>query len=195
MVNLFGKIFLLIILTNFSLSQTRKTNLEVVEELINSVVDEISSYVNSKEIEVESKLENGFVENRFLNSLSQRYEVFFDDTSSNINVLRLDAFKSKISYKIESRGLFKKHRVKRDVKITFYCSMIENNKLLFSRNFEREYSDYVSMPEIKDIEDSSFIFTRGEFIDQPLTLSKIFEGLIAVFSIGIAIYLLFAMRK
>lgn len=49
--------------------------------------------------------------------------------------------------------------------------------------------------EIKNFEDKAFNFTQGEFAGGSLTLSKIIEGIVIISSIGIAVYLLFAVRK
>ncbi|MCS7230034.1 MAG: hypothetical protein RMJ81_09575 [Candidatus Kryptonium sp.] len=190
--DIFRKIFILSIFLNFSFAQTQ-TNFEVIDSLLNSIVGEISEQIRSDKIKVETSLQNKVIENRILNSFSKRFALYINDDADAI-LVRLDAFKSRIKYAPVSRGLFRKF-VNRRVEINLYCSVIQDGKVLFSRDFKREHSDYVKDDAIQDLEDESFDFTRGEFIGNTLTIDKLLEVAVLVLSVGISIYLLFAVRK
>lgn len=191
--DIFRKIFILSIFLNFSFAQTQ-TNFEVIDSLINSIVAEISGQIKSDKIKVESSLQNKVVENRILSSFLKRFILYVNDDAADAVVVRLDAFKSKIRYAQVSKGLFKKS-VDRRIEVNLYCSVIENGKILFSRDFKREYSDYVKADAIRDLEDENFDFTRGEFTGNTLEIGKVLEGAILILSVGISIYLLFVVRK
>ncbi|MFN3134872.1 MAG: hypothetical protein ACK44H_04795 [Candidatus Kryptonium sp.] len=194
MVNLICKFFLFLVFVSLTFAQS-KSNFEIIDSLISSIVDDISSQIKSEKIRVESNLQDKVIENRILNSFLRKFAVFFYDSVADADIVRLDAFKSKINYVPESKGFFKSPVVKRNIEVSLYCSAIGNGELLFSRDFKRIYSDYVKADEIKNFEDKAFNFTQGEFAGGSLTLSKIIEGIVIVSSIGIAVYLLFAVRK
>ncbi len=193
MANFVRKLFCLCLLPfNFLFSQNL-TNFEIVDSLINSIVDEISSQFNSEKIKVESNLQDKLIENRILNSLLKRFVVFFDDDVDD--VVRLDAFQSKIYYIVEQTGFLKRSRLKREIEISLYCSVIKSGRLIWSDSLRRKFSDYIDPDEIEKIEDKNFKFTRGELIERSSSLRKFFEGFLVVSSIGVAIYLLFVLRK
>ncbi len=169
------------------------TNFEIVDSLINSIADEISSQVNSEKIKVQSNLQDKLIENRILNSLLKRFVVFLDDDVDDI--VRLDAFQSKIYYIGEPRGFLKRSRLRREVEINLYCSIIKGGRLVWSDSLKRKFSDYINPDEVEKVEDKDFEFTRGEFVETSLSLRRILEGFLVASSIGIAIYLLFVLRK
>lgn len=177
---------------NFLFSQNL-TNFEIVDSLIDSIVDEISAQVNFERIKVQSNLQDKLIENRILNSFLKRYTVFLDGEVEDI--VRLDAFQSRIYYIAESRGFFKRSRLKREVEINLYCSVIKNGRLVWSDSLRRKFFDYISFGDIEKLEDKNLEFTHGEFIESNLSLRKIFEIFFVVSSVGIAIYLLFVLRK
>lgn len=194
MADFFRKIFLFFVCMNFSFAQSQ-TNFEIIDSLINSIADEISTYIKSEKIKIESNLQDKVVENRILSSLLKNFSLFFDDIPDDASVVRLDAFSSKINYIPQSKGLFKGLMIRRNIEVNLYCSAVENGKVLFSRDFKREYFDYIKPDEIQDLEDENFKFTHGKFVRENSIFDKIIEGLIIASSIGIAIYLLFAVRK
>jgi hypothetical protein len=161
--------------------------------LINSIVDEISSQLNSEKIRLQSNLQDKLVENRILNSLLKRFIVFFEGDVDD--VIRLDAFQSEIYYIVERRGFLKGSKLRREVEISLYCSIIKSGRLIWSDSFRRRFSDYVNPDEVEKIEDKNLEFTRGKLIERSSGLRKFFEGFLVVSSIGIAIYLLFVLRK
>lgn len=83
-----------------------RSNLDIIDSLINSIVDEISNQIKSEKIRVESNLQDKVIENRVLNSFLRKFTVFFYDSAADVDIVRLDAFKSKINYIPESRGFF-----------------------------------------------------------------------------------------
>lgn len=193
MANFVSKLFCLCLLPfNFLFSQNL-TNFEIVDSLINSIVDEISSQFNSEKIKVQSNLQDKLVENRILNSLLKKFVVFFDEDVDD--VVRLDAFQSKIFYIAEHTGFLKRSKLRREVEINLYCSVIKGGRLVWSDSLKRKFSDYVNPDEVEKLEDKDFKFTQGEFVERSSSLRKILEGFIVVSSIGIAIYLLFVLRK
>jgi len=195
MANFLRKLFCFTFLPfNFLISQ-KPTNFEIVDSLINSIVEQISSQIETEKVMIQSNLQDKLIENRILNAFLKKFVVFIDDSADASGVVRLDAFKSKVYYIPESGGFLKRSKLKRSIEIELYCSAIKNGRLVFSDNFRREFSDYVSPDDIEDIEDENFKFTRGEFVGDDLSLRKIVEGFIVASSIGIAIYLLFVLRK
>lgn len=192
--NFFRKTFLFFILLNFSLARSQ-TNFEIIDSLINSIAAEISTYIKSDRVKIESSLQDKLIENRIFSSLLKKFSLFLDDVIDDVSIVRLDAFISKIYYIPESRGLFRGFAVKRNIEINLYCSVIKNGEILLSRDFKREYSDYVKPDEIQNLEDDSLDFTRGKFVEKDSGWGKIIEGLLIASSVGIAVYLLFAVRK
>ncbi len=187
------KFFLLFLaFINFTLAQTR-TNFEIIDSLINSIVDDISSEIISEEIRIESNLQDKVIENRILNSFLRKFTVVYNDAPAK--VIRLDAFRSRINYVFASKVFFKSSVVKRNIEVNLYCSAVDDRRVLFSRDFKRVYSDYVKTDEIRTLEDKTFSFTQGEFVGGSSTLSKVIEGIVIISSVGIAIYLLFVIRK
>ncbi len=188
--------FLCFIFLSFNLLVSQSlTNFEIVDSLINSIVSEISTQIKSDKIKFQSNLEDKLIENRILNRLIEGFTVFINDSVGDAYILRFDGFRSKIYYVFEPSGLFKKSRLKRNIEVDIYCSAVKEGKIVFSDNFKREFSDYVSPDDVKKIEDKSFKFTRGEFVGNAMRLRKIFEVFFVVSSVGVAIYLLFALRK
>lgn len=194
MVNPLCKFFLFFAFVSLTFAQSR-SNLEIIDSLISSIVDDISGQIKSEKIRVESNLQDRFIENRILSSFLRKFAVFFYDSVADADIVRLDAFKSKINYVPESKGFFKSSIVKRNIEVSLYCSAIGNGELIFSRDFKKTYSDYVKADEVKNFEDKTLNFTQGEFAGGSLTLSKVIEGIVVISSIGIAVYLLFAVRK
>ncbi len=193
MVDLFFKVFLLIILSScFSLSQ-KLTNFEIIDSLLISIVNEISEKMDVESIGVQSNLADKLLENRILNAFSKKFKIFLNDTNK-ANIVRIDGFKNRISYKRESGGFLKSAKLRRDIEINLFCTLISNNSLLTSDVFKRTFSDYITYNEIGKVEDE-YKFTQGEVVESKSNFKGLIEGLLIVSSIGIAVYLLFVIRK
>ncbi len=195
MVDLFPKLILIAVISfNFLFSQT-VTNFEIIDSLINSIISEISQEIKTDKIKVQSNLQNKLIENRILNALLKNFSVYLDEGDETANLLRFDAFKSKISYVEEKSGFFKTSKLKRAVDVNLYCTVIVDGKVKFSGDLKREFHDYINIDEIAKIEDKEIDFTKGELIARKFNLQKITELFLVASSIGIAIYLLFVVRK
>jgi len=195
MVDLFPKLILIAVIPlNFLFSQT-VTNFEIIDSLINSIISEISQEIKTNKIKVQSNLQDKLIENRILNALLKNFSVYLDTDDETKNLLRFDAFKSKISYVEEKSGFLKTSKLKRVVEVNLFYSLIENGSVKFSGDLKREFHDYINFDEIAKIEDRAFDFTKGEIIVRKFNLQKITELFLVASSIGIAIYLLFVVRK
>jgi hypothetical protein len=184
---------LIVLLSSISLSQ-KLTNFEIIDSLLNSIVDEISEKMNTESIVIQSNLNDKLVENRILNAFSKKFNIFLNDTNKT-DIVRIDGFKSDISYKRESGGFLKSAKLRRDIEINLLCTLIYHGKLLTSDAFKRSFSDYITYTEIDKVEDEHFKFTQGEIVENKSDLKRLIEGLLIASSIGIAVYLLFVIRK
>ncbi|CUS97070.1 hypothetical protein [Candidatus Chrysopegis kryptomonas] len=175
MVDLFPKLILIAVIPlNFLFSQT-VTNFEIIDSLINSIISEISQEIKTNKIKVQSNLQDKLIENRILNALLKNFSVYLDTDDETKNLLRFDAFKSKISYVEEKSGFLKTSKLKRVVEVNLFYSLIENGSVKFSGDLKREFHDYINFDEIAKIEDRAFDFTKGEIIVRKFNLQKITE--------------------
>ncbi len=195
MADLFLKlIFITFIPLNFLISQTA-TNFEVIDNLIDSIISEISQEIKTEKIKVQSNLQNKLIENRILNTLSKKFYVYLNSDEETITLLRFDAFKSKISYIEERSGFLSTSKFKRIIEVNLYYSLIEDGRVKFSGDLKREFHDSINSDAITKIEDKEIDFTKGEIIARRSAFKKIAESFLVAASIGIAIYLLFVVRK
>ncbi len=182
----------------FSNAQS-KTNLEILNSLIDSVAEEISNNYNSTnsefDLEINTPNEYTFLKNRITFSLKNNdLNIFTNvDTTDKKIIFNLD--KAVTNYhQIIKGGIFGDLLLERELIISGTYYLENDYKVENSKEFYFSEIDTVLLDNIKKLENSSLPFTKDELPPEPF-FSGIIEPAVALGTAVVAVILFFTVRS
>lgn len=178
-------------------AQQSETNLEIFYKMIDSSVSNFVSKIPQTEELIELELNLGERHSIFNNkiiaktiSLGKKISEAKDEKPLNVNYV-LD--KTNVSYgEIFRHGFWGDYYLPRNLSLTGSYT-IENSSPVF-QDFDYSYSDTIRYDNIRNVEDRSFPFTKGEVPPEPF-LSSLFEPIVAIGAAAVIVILFFTIRS
>lgn len=171
-----------------------KNNFELIGDLITQSIEKIE--LKSDEVNLNLIISEGF------EPLQNRIYSAFKDKFSAVSVKKSD--QSLINYSINSinveygetfkDGFFGDIFAERKIEISGNYSIIENSKLVETKDFLESIEDTVNFGNLKSIENYSLPFTQGEKPNEPF-LSGLTEPAIAIGTAIVTVVLFFTVRS
>ena len=181
--------------TSGTLAQS-KTNLDVFYILVDSSVNDFISQVPQSKDSVELDLNLGesysIFENKIIADLysSGKFLAEKNKNARHINYIIVDA---KLKYgEIFRDGFFGDYFISRKISLKGNY-IIKTNSASF-KEFNYSFNDTIRYDEIKDVENDSFPFTKGDVPSEPF-FSGLFEPVVAIGTAALAVILFFTIRS
>jgi hypothetical protein len=199
--NAFFKILVLLFLflIGTKLIFAQKSNLQVFYTLVDSSTGGIISRLQNSEKEIKLKLDLGssysVFENQIIGSfVKNNFNVnTSEDSIKRITSINYILDNAKVIYgDIFRDGLLGNYFIPRKVFIS--GNYLINSKKIIVQNFNYSFKDTVLVDNLKNLENYSFPFTKGEVPSEPF-FSSLFEPLIAIGTAAIAVFLFFTIRS
>ncbi len=171
-----------------------KTNLAICFEMIDSTVTEQVSKIDNSELKTFSlnlvsgySLFSNFVSDKFMSRGLTKQEGNQNQSNINFTITNISV---KYSEPIKE-SFFGDYSIGRNIYIegSFLYSGTNTDLVTFNKT----YSDFIPYSLIKETEDVSLPFTKGEIPETPL-FSTILEPAIIVGSAAVVVYLFFSVR-
>ncbi len=197
MVTLKTKILILILFLSVSLLAQSRTNLEMINMLVDSSVLSISSRISDSHfeynIDYQSVAEYSALNNRIENSLVR-----------NEIKVNLDSSKNKISYSISQAGvtysdLFKDglvggYLIERKFILQGEYTIKNSSSVLNADTFNYTVTDTIPYNNVNFVENNSLPFTKGTVPSEPFFPSML-EPIVAITAVVITVVLFFTVRS
>ena len=193
-----GKFFILLILFCTSVNAQQKTNLDIINNLIEKSVTKVDSILNvNKSINLsvtapsslellKSKIFKSFQDNNYtLSASSNESNPTVNYTLSTLKVEYKNPF---------SDGLFSSLLAEREISLNSTFTITGIDKKINSYGFNETKIDTVKLDEIHSLENPTLPFTQSEIPSSPL-LSNLWEPILVVGTLIITIVLLFSVRS
>lgn len=184
----------LILLSFFSCLAQEKTNLEIYNELVDSSVASLSTFIPDTVKTINLEMNTG-----------SSFEVFNSEIISGLNkkgyiisgqgVFRIQYFvkDAGVDYgDIYRGGIFGDYFVPRSIHLSGNFNLLGNS--YNTREFNYSAKDTVNVDSVKNIENSAYPFTQGSLPSEPL-FSGILEPVVAVGTAALAVILFFTIRS
>jgi hypothetical protein len=173
-----------------------KTNLDIFYTLVDSSVNDFLSQIPETEDSVELELNLGesysIFENKIIADLysSGKFLAEKNNNAQHINYIIDDA---KVEYgEISRDGFFGDYFIPRKISLKGNY-LVRINSASF-KEFNYLFNDTIRYDEIKDVENESFPFTKGDVPSEPF-FSGLFEPIVAIGTAALAVILFFTIRS
>ena len=177
-------------------AQQPDTNLNIFYSMIDSSVTDFISKVPQSEESIKLDLNLGKDYSAFTNKVIAKIISFGkkisngNDESSNVNYI---INKAEVTYgDIYRNGFFGSFYLPRNLFLKGNYT-VEGDSTVF-KGFSYSYNDTLKYDDIKNVENDSFPFTKGEIPPEPL-LSSLFEPIVAIGVAAVAVILFFTVRS
>ena len=177
-------------------AQQPDTNLNIFYSMIDSSVTDFISKVPQSEESIKLDLNLGKDYSAFTNKVIAKIISFGkkisngNDESSNVNYI---INKAEVTYgDIYRDGFFGSFYLPRNLFLKGNYT-VEGDSTVF-KGFSYSYNDTLKYDDIKNVENDSFPFTKGEIPPEPL-LSSLFEPIVAIGVAAVAVILFFTVRS
>jgi len=176
------------------------TNLEVFYKLSDSSVVNVLKVVpkESNEIYLRLDLPEGYsvFRNKIVQDLRlQGKTVLFAKDSLLAPSLDFSIDRAKVSYsELFRHGFFGSYKAERTVTLNGNFVLASGGMVKKTDNFSFQAKDTVNYDEIRNIEDFSIPFTRGDIPSEPV-FSTLWEPVVALGTAAVAVYLFFTIRS
>ena len=177
-------------------AQQPDTNLNIFYSMIDSSVTDFISKVPQSEESIKLDLNLGKYYSAFTNKVIAKIISFGkkisngNDESSNVNYI---INKAEVTYgDIYRNGFFGSFYLPRNLFLKGNYT-VEGDSTVF-KGFSYSYNDTLKYDDIKNVENDSFPFTKGEIPPEPL-LSSLFEPIVAIGVAAVAVILFFTVRS
>ena len=177
-------------------AQQPDTNLNIFYSMIDSSVTDFISKVPQSEESIKLDLNLGKYYSAFTNKVIAKIISFGkkisngNDESSNVNYI---INKAEVTYgDIYRDGFFGSFYLPRNLFLKGNYT-VEGDSTVF-KGFSYSYNDTLKYDDIKNVENDSFPFTKGEIPPDPL-LSSLFEPIVAIGVAAVAVILFFTVRS
>lgn len=196
--NIYLFILNLLFLTPFLYGQS-KTNLNIFKVLVDSSVTSFVNNLPKNENHVNLKLELGtsysLFKNRILNDLINKgiNVTVYPSINENLSIVNYAIEEINVDYsEIDRDGIFGDFLMPRKLSIKGNYSISKEN--IFTKNFYYTFLDTINVKAVRDLENESYPFTKGEVPTEPF-FSSITEPVIAISSAALAVILFFTIRS
>lgn len=189
-----------IILFSLSLSMKAqiKTNLDIMNTLIDRSVADISNNINNESeiyLNYNSSGKYNLFKNRIVTDLQKKVNKLWDKRGEGINELSYSLSRAKVNYDdVIKDGLFGGYLVKRNISISGNYYLSGNGNVILSNNFEYSNIDTVDFDKLNEIENPAYPFSTGKIPSIPF-FSGIWEPILALGTAAITIFLFFTVRS
>ena len=177
-------------------AQQPDTNLNIFYSMIDSSVTDFISKIPQSEESIKLDLNLGKDYSAFTNKVIAKIISFGkkisngNDESSNVNYI---INKAEVTYgDIYRDGFFGSFYLPRNLFLKGNYT-VEGDSTVF-KGFSYSYNDTLKYDDIKNVENDSFPFTKGEIPPEPL-LSSLFEPIVAIGVAAVAVILFFTVRS
>ena len=185
-------------LLSLSIKAQVKTNLDVMNILIDHSVADISNNIN-KESEIylnfNSSSKYGLFKNRIITDLQKSVYRLRDMRGQEVTELSYSLNHAKVNYEdVIKDGLFGGYLVKRKISIGGSYYLSKKGNIIISNNFNYSNTDTVDYDKLKEVENPAYPFSTGDIPSIPF-LSGIWEPVLALGTAAITIFLFFTVRS
>jgi hypothetical protein len=193
---LYRSVILIVFLTGLSYSQT-KSNLELVNSLIDSsagsITDKISESENSYSVSFNSADEYVYLQNRLIAQLSSNGSINIDSLNSR-HIIKYNLDYAGIKYSDTFKdGLFGQFMLKRTAEIKGNFQIADNMSISHSEMIEYSVVDTIGYDDLEFVEQAGLPFTQAPLPPEPF-LPTLVEPLIAISAVVITVILFFTVR-
>lgn len=176
-----------------------RTNLEVINSLIDSSAQQIAAQINSKSVEFfvdyKSPAEFLFLNEQLISGLTKNEIKINVDTITTNSKITYSLSDASVFYSdIFRSGLFGGYLIERKFKLSGSYIIEKNGSVINSESFNLTKIDTIKYDFINIIETPSLAFTQGNIPSEPF-FPSIIEPLIAITAIAITIILFFTVRS
>jgi hypothetical protein len=176
-----------------------KTNLNVVDQLVEKTVTEISGALSGKSNDLEfhyySSEEMMILKSSFVSSLLKNGYKIITDGNKKSSKLELALNSIDVNYTDTFRdGLFGNYLVERKIDLTGNYFISSDGKISDVVEFESTSLDTLDYEIIQTVENRALPFTRSELPSEPF-FSSLLEPAIAIGAAAVTIYLFFTVRS
>ena len=187
------------ILLCISLNAQVKTNLNVVDQLVEKTVTEIKGALpgesNNLEFNYYSSEEMMILKSSFVSSLLKNGYKIIADGNKESSKLELTLNSVDVNYTDTFRdGLFGNYLVERKIDLTGNYFISKDGKISDVVEFENTSLDTLDYELIQTVENRALPFTRSELPAEPF-FSSLLEPAIAIGAAAVTIYLFFTVRS
>ena len=178
-------------------AQQPDTNLNIFYSMIDSSVTDFISKIPQSEESIKLDLNLGKEYSVFTNKVIAKTISFGkkitnenNGESSNVNYI---ITKARVTYgDIYRDGFFGGFYLPRNLSLKGNYT-VEDNSTVF-KDFNYSYNDTLKYDDIKNVENDSYPFTKGEVPPEPF-LSSLFEPIVAIGAAAVAVILFFTVRS
>lgn len=193
----FAIVFMLTVISGFSAGQTR-TNLNVMNDLVDSAAAGAAQHLQPEEKTIYLKFEAGkdfeVFRNRvttdFMNSGRKIFTMAGGDKEPTVSFIINNA---KVKYGDMFRhGFLGSFYLPRSISLSGSYGIYRDTAE--TGNFNYAYKDTVRVDSIKQIENNSYLFTKGDVPPEPF-FSDLLEPIVAISTAAVAVILFFTVRS
>jgi len=188
---------LFLVISILSIAQT-KTNLDVINTLIDRSVSKVDSIIGSKQtinLTFTSSPILEVLKPKIFQTFSERgYSLTTSVTGSNTEV-NYTVTSLKVEYRNPfSDGLFGGLLLEREISFNYSLTITRTDKTIKPFSYTENQIDTVKLDEISGLENKTLPFTQSSIPSTPL-LSNLWEPIIVVGTLIVTIVLLFSIRS
>lgn len=191
--------FSFLFFVNGKLCFAQKSNLQIFYSLVDSSMGKIINHLQNSDKEIQLKIDLGNAYSVFENQIigdfvKNNFKVETTENSTKkITLLNYVLDNAKVNYgDIFRDGLLGSYFLPRNISLSGNY-LINSNKIIV-QNFNYSYKDTVLVDDLKNLENYSYPFTKGEVPSEPF-FSSLFEPLVAIGTAALAVFLFFTIRS
>ena len=174
-----------------------KTNLEIINELVDSSISKIDVDLGDLnfrcKLNINSPNEYFLLNQRVVSSLA-RTEIKIDKDSSTANAINYSLTNVGVEYSnLFKDGLFGNYLMERKIILSGYFSIQKMTVISNADNFNYTVTDTISYDNYNNLENISLPFTKGKAPEPPF-LPSILEPVVAITTVVISVILFFSVR-
>ncbi len=190
---------ILILISFASVNAQSKDNLSIFFTLADSASNSIINMLplNCKEVKINFEQGNDFgvFTNQILENLKlKKINIFIGNTdSANVPVINFTIINANVRYgSLFRNGILGDYFTERNLLFSGNYSILYNGTIV--KKFNYSYSDTINYNQIKQFENVSYPFTKGEIPAEPF-FSSFYEPIVAVGASALAVILFFTIRS
>ena len=191
------KILLLLFISSLLFAQGR-TNLEMINQLVDSSTTKISNEIINRSVgynlQLNSVIDYSRLDERVLSSFSSRgIKLIIDSTEAN--KLNYSITQTGVEYSDLFRdGLFGDYLLERKFVLSGNFSIQNSSTILSADTFYYTVADTVSYDRFIYIENNSLPFTKGK-VPEPPFVPSLLEPVVAITAVVVTVILFFSVRS
>jgi len=189
---------LLLLFTSSQLFAQGKTNLEMINQLVDSSTTKISNEIINRSVgynlQLNSVIDYSRLDERILSSFSSRgIKLIIDSTKAN--KLNYSITQTGVEYSDLFRdGLFGNYLLERKFVLSGNFSVQNSSTILSANTFYYTVTDTVPYDRFIFIENNSLPFTKGK-VPEPPFVPSLLEPIVAITAVVVTVILFFSVRS